>query len=61
MITHLQNDRHAHEIYDHENIQNNTGVQNRYKQHVLTYYGKQGSLKGKRDWITDKLHKELSS
>lgn len=45
------------EIYATRNVQGN-GVQARYQQSVLAYYGKTGSLKGRDAWIGEKLKTE---
>jgi len=45
-------------IYDTENIEVGTRVQGRYKQQLLTYYGRTDSLKGKSEWISTQFIKE---
>ena len=61
VIVHLKNDRGADNIYEEDqNIEIGSGIQDRYKESVLKYYGKleyhgkkkRGSLKGKSQWIT---------
>lgn len=59
VIAHLKKDPRARLIYDTESIKPGEGVQGRYKQRVLKYYGKEGNLKGKARWITDKLEGKI--
>ncbi len=59
VIAHLKKDPLAGPIYNSESIETGKGVQGRYKQRVLIYYGKEGSLKDKAHWIAEKLTKEL--
>lgn len=57
VITYLR-EHHMHsDIYTKENIESGKGVQGRYKQALLTYYGwvEQSSLRGKEGWIIAKL------
>ena len=59
VIDFLQNDQHADEIYEAEEIPVGHGVRGAYKQRVLEYFGREDSLAGKRDWIADKI-KEIA-
>lgn len=59
VIAYLKKDPRAVSVYDSESIVTGKGVQGRYKQQVLFYYGKEGNLKGKARWIDEKLKEEI--
>ncbi len=59
VIAHLKKDPLAGLIYEGEIIEPRKGVQGRYKQRVLSYYGKEGSLKNRARWIAPKLLEEF--
>ncbi|QBQ56220.1 DUF262 domain-containing protein [Nitrosococcus wardiae] len=51
-------------IYEREEVEDinpGEGVRGRYKERVLEYYGRQGSLKGKATWITEDFIREQLS
>jgi hypothetical protein len=51
VIRYLQQHQWVNDEYDKESIEKRGGVQGRYKQAVLGYYRRAGSLRGKAGWI----------
>jgi hypothetical protein len=53
VMDYLMEDKEADRQYkESDAVAVGEGVRGRYKQRVLTYYGREGSLDGKREWIT---------
>lgn len=55
VIDFLKNDPNADRIYAADEPKGHTGVRGAYRQRVLKYFGKKGSVAGKRAWILDRI------